>query len=145
MAVQSSEGERCQPGAKPLIAREMSTRISTRPMSKIMARILRGAKGLLTPGFARDRASHDPIGQFQNVYPKPAGRGHAGKLEPDEPGARDDHPASPLQLQQEPFRVSEGAQPEHTVQIRTGDWKGPVVRSDGQHQVAVGQMLSIAH
>src|SRR2546430_1846398 len=57
MAVQSSEGERCQPGSKPLIAREMSTRISTRPMSKIMARILPRAKGLLTPGFARDRAS----------------------------------------------------------------------------------------
>jgi len=45
MADQTSSGVSERPEARPLVAREMSTRIKTRPISKIMARILFAGTG----------------------------------------------------------------------------------------------------
>ncbi len=59
MADQTSAGERDRPEANPLIARAMSTRTRTRPMSKMIARILADDTDYLPlePGIADERAA----------------------------------------------------------------------------------------
>ena len=93
-------------------------------------------------GRHRDDAAHHPVGQLDDMDVLAVGARDGGEFEADEAGADHHDPVGGGEPLAQLVGLGQRAQIAHAVELDARQWRHPVARAGGEHEMAVGEALA---